>query len=154
MLEVKLNKTYIGHIVGTWYTLPHNKQVWLKLHEWLYQNLVLKRVLKRVSIFIKIFSITFNYAVLRSVWLKFCLNCTLIMRHCFRINFYFNISTYFFFNIFFSADFLKKLLLDKQVKLLICRIFIHQSLEQTTHVSSLPSTYGGHFREPHRASTR
>lgn len=28
------------------------------------------------------------------------------------------------------------------------------SLEQTAHTSSLPFTYGGHFMEPHVASTR
>ena len=32
-------------------------------------------------------------------------------------------------------------------------LFIH-SFEQTAQTISLPSTYGGHFREPHRASTR
>ena len=36
----------------------------------------------------------------------------------------------------------------------VCIIFICHSLEQTTQTSSLPSTYGGHLREPHRASTR
>lgn len=33
-----------------------------------------------------------------------------------------------------------------------CPQYIY-SLEQTAHTSSLPSTYGGHFKEPHRAST-
>ena len=32
--------------------------------------------------------------------------------------------------------------------------FFFHSFEQTTQVSSLPSTYGGHFKEPHRPSTR
>lgn len=44
----------------------------------------------RVLLFIKILSITFNYAVLPSLWLKCCLNCTSIIRHYFRINHYFN----------------------------------------------------------------